>query len=682
MITSKKERSKTEKTVFDMKEKSSERVKKNKINVSKVKENSAKAVFMSAAVFSVIAVFAIIFYILYASIPAFREIGFFNFIFGTTWAPTKEFLEVTERFGIFQMIVSSLAVTFGAVILGGTLGVFTAVFITYFCPKKLKEIFSQTINLLAGIPSIIYGFFGLVILVPMLSKISGTGSGKGLLACVLILSLMILPTVASISKNAMEASPSHYFDGAVALGSTKEQAVFKVVIPSSKSGIITGIVLGTGRAIGETMAVIMLAGNSVLFPTGLFTSIRTLTINIVLEMSYSTGLHREALIATGFVLLVFILLLNLSIGFLKNDKKKDTGIFKKIKEIMFGKKIKKTAESLSGVCNFKAEKNAEISDNNSNKYSFNLNKSSFVKLNETVSSNGSQEKTNKGDTALTFVYPVFRRKNGLYKFLKYLSVVSACIIFSALVFLIVFILIKGIPNITLDFLFGKSGNGGMTLLPAFITTGLLILISLIIALPIGIASAIYLVEYSKKGSRTVKIIRLFTDTLAGIPSIIFGLFGMILFCDIMKMGYSILAGGLTLTIIILPTIIRSTEESLLAVPENIREGSFALGAGKVRTIFKLVLPSALNGIVTAILLSIGRIVGESAALIYTAGAVAYTPSSIMDPGSSFAVMMWMFAGEGLYIDSAYATASVLLIITAIINLIVMVMQKKLKRGKV
>ena len=222
----------------------------------------------------------------------------------------------------------------------------------------------------------------------------------------------------------------------------------------------------------------------------------------------------------------------------------------------------------------------------------------------------------------------------------------------------------------------------MTLLPAFITTGLLILISLIIALPIGIASAIYLVEYSKKGSRTVKIIRLFTDTLAGIPSIIFGLFGMILFCDIMKMGYSILAGGLTLTIIILPTIIRSTEESLLAVPENIREGSFALGAGKVRTIFKLVLPSALNGIVTAILLSIGRIVGESAALIYTAGAVAYTPSSIMDPGSSFAVMMWMFAGEGLYINSAYATASVLLIITALINLTVMFMQKKLKRGKV
>ena len=173
------------------------------------------------------------------------------------------------------------------------------------------------------------------------------------------------------------------------------------------------------------------------------------------------------------------------------------------------------------------------------------------------------------------------------------------------------------------------------------------------------------------------MIRLFTETLSGLPSIIFGFFGMLLFCELMGMQYSVLAGGITLSLMILPTIIRSTEESLLSVDNALREASLALGAGKLRTVFRVVLPSALSGIVTAVILSIGRIVGESAALIYTAGAVSYTPQSVMDPGSSFAVMMWLFAGEGMYMDYAYATAAVLLIVVALINLAVVLVKKKL-----
>ncbi|MDR2202070.1 MAG: phosphate ABC transporter permease PstA [Clostridiales bacterium] len=244
-----------------------------------------------------------------------------------------------------------------------------------------------------------------------------------------------------------------------------------------------------------------------------------------------------------------------------------------------------------------------------------------------------------------------------------------------------FILIKGLPAINFKFLFGPSGNAGASLRPAFVTTGMLILIALAVALPVGIGAAIYLSEYAKPDTRLVKTIRLFTETLAGMPSIIFGFFGVIFFCEFMKMGVSVLAGGLTLSLIILPTVIRSTEESIIAVPHALREASLALGAGKLRTIFKVVLPSAISGIVTSVILGIGRIVGESAALIYTAGAVVYTPDALTDRGASFAVMMWMFSSEGLYMSYAYGTAAVLLIFVAVLNTLIALLKNGFERGK-
>lgn len=326
------------------------------LNQSSARDKAARAVFTASAFFSVVAVAGIVFFIMLESLPAFSEIGVLNFIFGTTWAPTKDFLPVSERFGILPMIVGSLVVTAGATLVGGTMGVFTAIFLAYFCPKRLKAVFNQVINLLAGIPSIVYGYFGLVVLVPLLAEVSPTNSGQGALAGSLILGIMILPTVASIVRNSIESVP--------------------------------------------------------------------------------------------------------------------------------------------------------------------------------------------------------------------------------------------------------------------------------------------------------------------------GLMGM---------DYSLLAGGFTLALIILPTIIRATEESILAVPDSLREAGLALGAGKARTIFKVVLPAAMSGIVTSIILSIGRIVGESAALIYTAGAVPYTPSGYLDQGSSFAVMMWMFAGEGMYVDSAYATACILMIFVALLNLLVTLCERKFRK---
>lgn len=571
-------------------------------------EKAVGAALAVSAAFSVFAVFAIIIYLLLASLPAFSQIGVFNFIFGTTWAPLKDFLAVSDRFGILPMIVSSAVVTAGALAIGGTTGVFAAIFIVYFCPKKLKEFLTQVISLLAGIPSIIYGFFGLEILVPALAKISPTDDGMGVTACCIILGVMILPTVASITKNSLEAVPKNYFEGALALGSTREQAVFKVMFPSAKSGIATALALGMGRAVGETMAVLMIAGNSANFPTSPFIPIKTLTTNIVLEMGYATGLHRDSLIATGFVLLCFILVLNLCISLFKREKKIKDG---------------KSTRMLKG--------------------------------------NGAAY--------------VYTRGGTVCRVLKWLSIVFSAAVIGALAVVVIFVLVKGVPNITWNLLTGRSGNAQMTLAPAFVSTGMLILLALAVALPIGVGAAIFLTEFSKKGSRFVKVIRLFTDTLAGIPSIVFGLFGNIFFCGLFG-KYCLFAGGFTLALMILPTIVRSTEESLLAVSSSLREGSLALGASKVRTIFKIVLPSALSGILTAIILGVGRIVSESAALIYTAGAVPYMPSGYMDSGSSFAVMMWMFAGEGLYIDSAYATAAILLILVAVLNLLVSLVGKR------
>ena len=239
-----------------------------------------------------------------------------------------------------------------------------------------------------------------------------------------------------------------------------------------------------------------------------------------------------------------------------------------------------------------------------------------------------------------------------------------------------YILIKGIPHLTPSLFELKYTTDNVSMLPAIVNTLIITLLSLLIAGPIGIFSAIYLVEYAKKGNKLVDIVRITTETLSGIPSIVYGLFGMLFFVTTMKCGYSLLAGALTLSIMVLPVIMTTTEEALLAVPNSFREGSFGLGAGKLRTIFKIVLPSAVPGILAGVILAIGRIVGETAALIYTAGTVAELPKSVMSSGRTLAIHMYSLSKEGLYTDQAYATAVVLLIIVVLINMLSNFVAKK------
>ena len=248
-----------------------------------------------------------------------------------------------------------------------------------------------------------------------------------------------------------------------------------------------------------------------------------------------------------------------------------------------------------------------------------------------------------------------------------LIMLAALITVASMVYLVVYILINGIPYINGDLFAWEYNSKNVSMTPAIINTLIVVALTLVVAVPVGIAAAIYLVEYAKRGSKLVKVIRLTTETLAGIPSIVFGLFGFLALVIAFKWGYSMIAGVLTLAMMVLPTIIRTTEEALLAVPDMYREGSFGLGAGKIRTIFKIVLPAAVPGILSGVILSIGRIVGESAALIFTAGSVAAVPNGLFSSTRTLAVHMYCLLSEGLYTNQAYATAVILLGIVLLIN---------------
>ncbi|MGD9568985.1 MAG: phosphate ABC transporter permease subunit PstC [Sedimentibacter sp.] len=273
-----------------------------------------QAIFFLSALVSVIAVIAICLFLLLRGLPAISEIGFMEFIFNEKWKPTN----TPPSYGILSMIVGSFYVTGGAIVIGVPIGLMCAIFLAEFCPPAIYKIVKPAVNLLAGIPSIIYGFFGMEIVVPYVREYLG-GNGFSIMSASIILGIMILPTIISISESSIRAVPNSYKEGSYGIGATKEETVFKVVVPAAKSGVLTSIILGIGRAVGETMAVVMVAGNSVmpLDKIKLLKPIRTLTTNIVTEMSYASGLHEASLISTGVVLFVFIIILNAALSLIK-----------------------------------------------------------------------------------------------------------------------------------------------------------------------------------------------------------------------------------------------------------------------------------------------------------------------------------------------------------------------------
>ena len=637
--------------------------------------------FTIAAMICVIAVIAIFGFMLVKSLPAFRKIGFFNFVFGDNWSPDRldkyDDASLSGTYGVFKMIIGTLAATVGALVIGGTLGYFTAVFIAFYCPERLKKIFSSTVNLLAGIPSVVYGFFGITFLLPLLANFA-PNNGSGLLATSLILGIMIMPTVVSLSKTSLEAVPRAYYEGALALGSTHSQAVFGTVTKAAESGVTASLVLGIGRALGETMAVVMVAGNSVAYPDSLFNSFRVLTANIVMEMGYAGEVQQGALVATGVILLVFVLIVNLIFGAISKKTIKSavnkTGLFSRI----FKKDDEKSDEKNSVASGVASKITNGVAS----------------KITSGVATYEKGSEKNDAKSGVTKRNIVFEKIADFFSSLKYkmktasvgagVSVGAGIFAGITLLLIIGFVLVKGAPTLFSNphLLFGKYefNSEKITILPSIVTTLMTVALSLLVAVPIGICTAIFLNEYAKKNNVFIKIIRGAIDLLNGVPSIVYGLFGMITFVALIKGRSTIMAGSLTVGIMLLPTIVRSTEESLKSVQDSLREGSFALGAGKMRTIFKIVLPSALPGILSAIILSMGRVISESAPFIYTMGSViSAIPAGYFDSNATLAVALYRLSGEGWYVNEAYATAVVLIVLVLALNFLAELIAGKLNK---
>jgi phosphate transport system permease protein len=295
------------------------------IKFRNIKEHGAHAVFLLCAVAAVAALALIFWFLIWNGSPAIREIGLINFLRGRDWRPQN----IPMQLGIFPMIVSSLAMTAGALVIGVPIGIFTAMFLAFFCPAWLYTIIKPVMNLLAGIPSVVFGFFGMVVIVPVIREISiartGGGSGLSLLAGMILLGIMILPTIINISESSLRAVPKTYYEGALALGASHTRACFAILLPAAKSGVFASVILGIGRAVGETMAVVLVAGNQARVPDSIFQGVRTMTANIVIEMGYADGLHRQALIATGIILLVFILIINIIFTLVTRGAKEEQG---------------------------------------------------------------------------------------------------------------------------------------------------------------------------------------------------------------------------------------------------------------------------------------------------------------------------------------------------------------------
>jgi len=622
------------------------------------KELSFKIGFLVSAIVAIVAVFAIFFFLILEGMPAIRDVGFFRFIFGRTWRHDPNNPAVWGHdptyggarsvYNILPMVVGTIVAAIGALVIGGGLGVLTAICIVWFCPKRLKPFVSQAITLLAGIPSVIFGFFGMQVLLPLLGNISPTGNGSGPLAVAIVLGMMILPTVVAISKNSIEAVNQSYYEAGVALGASKERTVFKAVVPAAKSGILASLILGIGRAVGETMAVIMVAGNVAVMPDGLFQPFRTLTVNIVFEMAYSEpgSLHQGALVGTGVVLLGFVLIINIVFNFIKrnNNSNKESIIIPTIKRIV--------CKPFVLVCSKVFKNNTTKADN-----------SDIIDI---VKKDFNFESAISTSLLTRFI-------NVLPKITKIISFIMLGFSLFFLGSIILYVLINGLGHINWGLLTGDftgfGRNHPVTLRPAIITTLMYILLTSVIAFPLGILTAVFLQEYTKRGSKVAKIIELAVETLAGTPSIVYGLFGMILFVTILGLGLSITSGSIVVALMTLPLTVRATQEGLKTVPDTYREGSYALGAGKVRTIFRVVIPSALPSIVTMIILGVGRMVAETASLMFTMGSsLGPDPVGYASSGTTLAVAFYALVRTPGRENEAFAAASILILIVLVLNI--------------
>jgi phosphate transport system permease protein len=627
------------------------------------KEKVIKTVLFLTALSAILAILFILLFLLRDSLPIFEQVGIVQFLTGTTWYPSGS----PPEYGIFVLIVGTLLVTLGAMVFAVPLSIACAIYIAELAPLWAKNILKPAIELLAGIPSVVYGFFGLIVLTDVIRTTFNVPTGETWLAGSILLGIMALPTIISISEDAISMVPREYKEGSLAIGATRWQTISRVLIPSALSGITAAVILGFGRAIGETMAVLMVTGNAAIIPDpiwNILSPVRTLTGTLGIEMGeVAVGSdHFAALFGIAVILLAITLIINtVAVVILNNLRERQMGSVP-TRSIILKNLIARLRRPLV-ICGL------------------------FLVVIALIMI-----------APLSIALPVIVVLGAAYFFKDRLSphtaeLVAFCFITAAVIIVVLIlvvllqdIVLHGLPALSWEFLtqspkdLGRAGG----IFPAIVGTLYLVFGAILFALPLGVGAAIYLIEYTRENTVT-RIIRTTVDLLNGTPSIVFGLFGLAFLVYFLNFGVSLIAGQITLGLMVLPTIIRATEESLKNIPQSLREGSLALGATRWQTIYRVVLPPAIPGMLTGTILSIGRAAGETAPIMFTAVVFSqrYLPSSLTDPVMALPYHLYILAtnvpGSS---TNKYGTALVLLLLVIGIYGVAIVMrthfQKKLR----
>ncbi|MBU6998670.1 MAG: phosphate ABC transporter permease PstA [Theionarchaea archaeon] len=615
-------------------------------------ERIIEKLLLASATIAVIIVFFIILYLFRDAYPAFKEVGLVKILTGMKWNPVGE----PPSYGAYPLVVGTVLVTLGAMAFSIPLGIGSAIFISEIAPSRLKPGFKFLTELLSGIPSVVYGFFGLVVMTTWLRITFNQPTGESWLAGSILLGIMALPTIISVSEDAISSVPTDYKEASLAVGATKWQTIRNVVVPSALSGITAAIILGIGRAIGETMAVMMVTGNAAVLPepiTNVFSPIRTITGTLGIEMGEVAvgSSHYHALFALAVILFVIVLLVNSSaLGVLMKLNEKFNPTEKKSRGW-----IPRAAASLLR----RAFWGAIV----------------VVILYFAYCRSGVRGSLEAGLVLAffsVFVIILAHHPFPRHEQTAFFAAISgsAVVVLILLGVILYYIVSKGIPAISWEFLTQPPrdlGRGG-GIFPAIVGTLYLIGGAMLIAVPPGVGAGIYLSEYAREGKIT-RLIRAGIDNLNGTPSIVFGLFGFAFLVLYLNFGISLLAGMITLGVMVLPTIVRTTEEAVKSVPQSLREASLAVGATKWQTIRNVVVPPAAPGVITGIILSVGRAAGETAPIMFTATVFSqrFLPHSPLDPVMALPYHLFVLTTSiPNSIQNAYGTALVLLVVVLLI----------------
>ena len=617
---------------------------------TRVKEAALRNLFLACACVAVLAVVLIFVFTFWKAIPVITQIGLPAF-FSLDWAPTE------GRYGILALLAGSGIVTVGALAIGVPLAVGCAVFLTEIAGKRLAGIVSTAVDLLAGVPSVVYGFFGIVVLRPLIAGATG-GLGFGALTVWLVLAIMIVPTITTLTMDALRSIPMGIREASFAMGATRWQTIYKVVLPAAKMGIVNAVVLGMGRAIGETMAVLMVVGNAPVIPASVASPLSTLTSQIALDMGYSSGLHRSALFGMGVVLFLISAAL---VGIVRMVSAEREGAPRRgrgrVGGAMAGAETQTAPQGKAATAQVSVAKPGTPVNAAGTAAAAvgpaSAAEGSRARIQRLLAS-GAGKGANKGRVN-DVMLGVFRAA----------GILTSCV----LALIIAFVAVNGLPVMSLDFVFGwphgVNAEGGI--FPTIVSTLYVTALAMLICTPVAVLAAVYLAEYAKQG-RLVTFIRYAADTLSSVPSIVMGLFGYAMFVEAMGLGLSMLSAALALALMMLPIVMRTTEEAIRAVPRYIRWGAYGLGATKWQVVSKIVLPSAFPRIATGIVLAIGRAIGETAVVLYTMGQAINLPVTPLDSGRPMTIHLYQLANEGINMQAAYGTALLLMIMILAFNL--------------